>query len=70
MADKKTSKPKLATFKTEDELYQKAMYVAWWEDRTSLTKFLTDYMKKRVDKFEKENGPITPAMIKKMEESK
>lgn len=59
----------MTAFKMEESDLQKAKYVAWFE-RTTLTGIITDDLKKRITKFEKENGEITPVMIKKMEESK
>lgn len=59
----------LSNFKMEESELQKAKYVAWFE-RASLTGMITEDLKKRIAKFEKDNGAITAAMLKKMEDSK
>lgn len=66
--EKKAAK-EMTGFKMDIDRLNKARYVAWYE-RTSLTALITEDLNKRVDGWEKKNGEITEAMIKKMEESK
>ena len=60
---------KLVPFKMDEDQLKKAKYLAWYE-RTTLTGVITEDLTKRINKFEKEHGEITAAMIKKMEDTK
>ena len=53
----------------DEEQLNKLKYVAWF-DRTTVTSIITEDAARRILRFEKENGSITAAMIKKMEDSK
>jgi len=60
---------KQVPLKIEEATFDKLKYVAWF-DRTTVTAMLTEDANKRIAKFEKEHGSITPAMLKKMEDAK
>lgn len=59
----------MTAFKMDEAQLLKAKYVAWHE-RVTLTGMIVNDLEKRIAKFERDNGSITPAMIKKMGESK
>lgn len=59
----------MTAFKMDEAQLLKAKYVAWHE-RVTLTGMIVNDLEKRITKFEKDNGGITPAMVKKMEDSK
>mgnify|MGYP003575217411 CR=1 FL=1 len=47
----------------------KMKYIAW-NDRKALKKAMSEALEDYISKWEKKNGAITPALIRKMEESK